>query len=50
MDHTPYCKNTEANKGGTLLYLSKELNYKPHLELHKIKDLESSFIEIINQK
>ena len=42
----------EANKGGTLLYVSKELNYKPreYLELYKSKDLESSFIEIINQK
>ena len=50
--HTPYCKNTEANKGGTLLYVNKELNYKPRedLELYQRKDLESSFIEIINQK
>ena len=50
--HTPYCKNTEANKGGTLLYVSKELNFKPRedLELYKSKDLESLFIEIINQK
>ena len=33
-------------------YVSKELNYKPRedLELYKSKDLESSFIEIINQK
>ena len=46
--HTPYCKYTEANKGGTLLYVNKELNYKP--ELYKSKDLQSSFIEIINQK
>ena len=47
-----YCKNTEANKVETLLYVSKELNYKPRedLELYKSKDLKSSFIEIINQK
>ena len=39
--HTPYCKYTEVNKGGTLLYVNKELNYKPRIYL---------FIEIINQK
>ena len=50
--HTPYCKYTEANKGGTLLYVNKVLNYKPRedLELYKSNDLESSFIEIINRK
>ena len=50
--HTPYCKHMEANKGEKLLYVSKEINYKPRedLELYKSKDLESSFIEIINQK
>ena len=50
--HTPYCKNTEANKGGTLLYVNQELNYKPRedLELYQSNDLESSFIEIIYQK
>ena len=33
-------------------YVNKELNYKPRedLVLYKSKDLESSFIEIINQK
>ena len=34
--HTPYCKNTEANKCGTLLYVNKELNYKPRKDLCRI--------------
>ena len=50
--HKPYIKLTEANKGGTLLYVKKELNFKPRedLEIYKSKELESSFIEIINSK
>ena len=35
-----------------MLYVKNELNYKPRedLEIYKSKDLESSFIEIINAK
>ena len=42
---------TEASKGGTLLYISKNLNYKPRqdLELYESKKLESTFVEIINR-
>ena len=47
-EHTP----TEANKGGTLIYVSDKLNYKPRkdLEIYESKNLESTFIEIINPK
>ena len=50
--HSPYCKFTEAEKGGTILYISKKLNFKPRkdLEIYESKELESSFIEIINKK
>ena len=43
---------TEASKGGTLLYISEELNYKTckDLQMYKAKELESTFIEIINKK
>ena len=43
---------TEASKGGTLLYISDKLNYKPRqdLEIYKAKKIESTFIEIINKK
>ena len=45
--HPPYCTNTEAEKGGT-----SNLNFKlrKDLEMYKCKELESSFIEIINNK
>ena len=50
--HPPHCKYTEAEKGGTILYISNELNYKPRkdLEIYESKELESSFVEIINKK
>ena len=50
--HPPHCKFTEAEKGGTILYISKALVYKPRkdLEIYASKELESSFIEIINKK
>ena len=50
--HSPHCKFTEAEKGGTILYISKEHNYKPRkdLEIYESKELESSFVEIINKK
>ena len=43
---------TEGSKGGTLLYISEELNYKTRkdLQIYKAKELESTFIEIINKK
>ena len=31
--HPPYCKYTEAEKGGTILYISKTLNFKPRKDL-----------------
>ena len=42
---------TEASKGGTLLYISKKLNYKRRkdLEIYESKRIESTFIEIINE-
>ena len=48
IEHTP----TEAGKGGTLLYISDNLNYKPRkdLAIYESKRLESTFIEIINTK
>ena len=50
--HTPYCTNTEAEKGGTILYISEKLNFKPRkdLEIYVSKELESSFVEIVNEK
>ena len=43
---------TEVSKGGTLLYIFEELNYKTRkdLQVYKAKELESTFIEIINKK
>ena len=43
---------TEASKGGTLLSISEELNYKirKDLKMYKAKELESTFIEIIKKK
>ena len=43
---------TESHAGGTLLYINNELSYKLRQDLciYKSSDLESTFIEIINQK
>ncbi|NQY31538.1 MAG: endonuclease/exonuclease/phosphatase family protein, partial [Flavobacteriaceae bacterium] len=48
IEHTP----TESEKGGTLLYIKNNYPYKPRpdLNIYKSKELESTFIEIINQK
>ena len=48
IEHTP----TEATKGGTLLYISNDLNYKPRkdLAIYESTSLESTFIEVINDK
>ena len=42
---------TEATKGGTLLYISENLNFKPRkdLEIYESKKIESTFVEIINE-
>ena len=44
IEHTP----TKSNKGGALLYISKDLNYKSwnDLKLYKDKNLEPVFIEV----
>ena len=38
--HAPYCKYTEANKGGTLLYVNKELNYTIHHIVNRQKRIK----------
>ena len=50
--HPPYCTNTEAEKGSTILYVTSNLNFKlrKDLEIYESKELESSFVEIINNK
>ena len=50
--HPPYCTNTGAEKGGTILYVTSHLNVKPRkdLEIYESKELDSSFVEIINSK
>ena len=47
-EHTP----TDAEKGGTLLYISKDLKYKIRKDLNilQTKLLESTFIEVLNKK
>ena len=42
---------TKSDKGGALLYISKELNYKSrnNLKLYKDKNLESAFIEVLSK-
>ena len=47
-----YHTTTEASKGGTMLYISNKFNPRPRSDLedflYKSKELESSFVEIIN--
>ena len=47
IEHTP----TESGKGGALLYISLDHNYKVRkdLNIYKSKELESLFIEVINK-
>ena len=47
-EYTP----TESSKGGTLLYIDKNLKHRSRndLTLYKSKEIESSFIEIIEPK
>ena len=42
--------STESSVGGTLLYISNRLSYKPRLDLNILNEnqVESTFIEIIN--
>ena len=49
--HEPQSTPTEAAKGGTLLYIGDNLNYKPRkdLEIYETKKIESTFVEIINK-
>ena len=46
----PISTPTEANKGGVLIYVKSNLNFKLRndLDIYKSKELESTFIEIIN--
>ena len=48
IEHTP----TDSSKGGALLYLHKDLNYKKRhdLKIQKQKELESIFVEIVSNK
>ena len=43
---------TESSAGGNLIYVANHLAYKPRtdLQIYKRRDLESTFIEIINPK
>ena len=48
IEYTP----TESHAGGTLLYISNNIAYKPRkdLNIYKTHELESTFIELINPK
>ena len=48
----PCITKTEAEKGGTMIYVANGINFKPRkdLEIYVSKELESTFIEIINPK
>ena len=50
--HDPIGTPSEATKGGVLIYVSKDLNFKPRndLNIYSSKEVESSFVEIINKK
>ena len=43
---------TEATKGGVLIYVKEGINYRPRedLNMHRSKELESYFVEAINDK
>ena len=49
---SPISTYTEANKGGAMIYVASDLNFKSRkdLEIYVSKQLESTFIEIINHK
>ena len=48
---SPIGMPTESTKGGVLIYVKDGLNFKPRpdLNMHKSKELESFFVEIINK-
>ena len=48
IEYTP----TDSHAGGTLLYISNNIAYKPRkdLNIYKTYELESTFIEIFNPK
>ena len=50
--HEPSITKTEAGKGVTMIYVAKGHNFRPRkdLEIYQSKDLESTFIEVINPK
>ena len=49
---SPVGTPTESTKGGVLIYVKNSINFKPRndLNIYKSKELESSFIEIVNPK
>ena len=49
---SPCLTYTEAEKGGTMIYVRNGINFKlrKDLEIYNSKELESTFIEIVNQK
>ena len=49
--HVPVGTPSEAIKGGVLLYISNELNFKPRpdLTIYQAKGAESIFVEIVNK-
>ena len=49
---TPISTPTEATKGGVLIYAKSGLNIKPRddLKIYKSMELESIFLEIVNEK
>ena len=48
-NYKPESTPTEAEKGGTLLYISNSINYKrrPDLEVYVPKSIETTFVELI---
>ena len=48
IEHTP----TESSNGGTMLYIKQGINYKlrKDLQIYKSKELESTFVEVLNQE
>ena len=46
----PFHCNTEATKGGVLLYSSTKLNIipRPDLQTYSPKEVESVFVEVVN--
>ena len=50
--HSPVGTPTESSKGGVLIYVKEGIDFKPRedLNIYKTKDLESYFLETINEK